>query len=111
MIRKPKYIEPAWQIGALQGTAVIAYVILLVTLMNALGNIENGPNQSLFIPIFFLLTFVISALICSSLVLGYPAVVALNGDIKRAIMVVVWTGVTMMVGAVVALLALSIQYL
>lgn len=110
-MKKTKYIEPAWQMGALQGVAVIAYIALIVSLMNALGNIENGPNESLFVPIFFLLTFVISALVCASLVLGYPLVVALRGDIQRAVMVVAWTGVTLVAGALLALGAVSLQYL
>lgn len=109
-MKKFIYTEPAWQIGFLQGLAVILYVVLIVLLMNALGNIESQAETSLFTPIFFLLTFVVSALVCSSLVMGYPAVVALKGDVKRAIMVVVWSGVTLVSGAVLALVALMLQF-
>ncbi len=107
--------SPAWQIGVLQGSSVVLYILLLIMLLNALSSVSDrvysAAETPIFAPVLFLLVFVFSALTCGSLVLGYPLVTALKGDIKQAVMMVVWSGVTLLGAVLLAVIALTLKFL
>ncbi len=107
--------SPAWQIGFLQGASVLLYILLLVLLLNALSSVSDriysDAETPLFAPVLFLLVFVFSALTCGSLVLGYPLVTALKGDVKRAVMIVVYSALTLLGAVLLAVVALMLKLL
>ena len=87
--------KPSHVIGFVQAVGVTMYISLFVLLIS---NMEHAAPDApeITIGIFMLLAFVVSALSCGSLVLGYPAVLALQGKTKRAIEIVFWSGASMM---------------
>lgn len=97
----------ALKVGALQGLLVVLYVAIFVSLVQLLDAMPEDTAPAL-AGMFFLLAFVTSALICGSLVLGYPAIVAIGGNIKRAVQIVFYTAITMIFCAVVSLFAILI---
>ena len=79
--------------GLYQSLGLIAYVMLVVFLLNWLsstfGNKTVG-NNTLFIAIF-LLVFVLSALITGSIVLAYPIILFTRKMFKEAWWVLIFT--------------------
>lgn len=88
------WLRPA--VGLLQASAVVAYIAVLTLFIHWLGNMSFGHSDVLG-PIMFLTAFATSALITSSLALAYPLRLALGGQVKEAVVVVVWTAVFLIV--------------
>jgi hypothetical protein len=79
--------------GALQALGLVAYVILIASVMRAIGSAQPehalGPVLG---PALFLLIFSASALICGAITLGYPLILFFREEKKReAFGVVGWT--------------------
>jgi hypothetical protein len=80
--------------GLKQAAGIIAYILLVVTIMTQSGiNEQNIPG--ILAPLMFILMFVTSALICGTIALYYPATLALQGKVRDALEVIAWTGVWM----------------
>ena len=92
--RLHKYSAPT--VGAFQAVGVGLYISLFATLVNNIEKIKPEPPEMLGI-MFFLTAFVISALVCSSLVLGYPVLLALEDNVKRAVQVVAWSALSLVI--------------
>jgi hypothetical protein len=83
---RPKYI-----IGLAQATGLAVYVLAFVTIAwNIVPHFEHRIAP-LFGAMMFLTAFVTSALICGSILLGYPILLALKGQIKDAVQIVAWS--------------------
>lgn len=87
-------------LGLLQAAGLVVYCGAVATLMLNLPAIF-GKQPGIFGIVFFLVLFVLSAVISGSIVLGYPAYLALNGRYKEGAQLVAWT-----VGWMLALLVL-----
>ena len=87
-------------LGLLQAAGLVVYCGAVATLMLNLGAIF-GKQPGLFGIVFFLMLFVVSAVISGAIVLGYPAYLALSGRFKEGAQLVAWT-----VGWMLALLVL-----
>lgn len=74
----------------LHSLGVVAYVILVVIIMNNGGQLFGGMND-IWGPIAFLLLFVISAAITGLLVFGRPVYLFLNGYKNEAIKLTIYT--------------------
>lgn len=84
--------SPVWT-GLLEALGVAAYVGIFVTAVNVGSGIfgrdvQLGPFLSMAL---VLLLFVTSALICGSIVLGYPIYLFASGEKSRAVKTVLWT--------------------
>lgn len=78
-------------VGFLQAASVSFYITLFAWLATSIP--QPMPKVSpLLTLVFVLMAFVLSALVCGSLVLGYPSILALRGKIKRAVMILIWSG-------------------
>lgn len=80
-------------VALLQVSGVILYVLALVSTINYFSThaqYSDFDNPLLGMSIF-LLTFVTSALICGSLILGYPVQLFLDNEKRRAIEIVLWS--------------------
>lgn len=95
------------QVGVLQGGVVALYVLGFAAMVTNVQYIMPHPAPALAIS-FVLISFVVSALICGVAVLGYPALLALKGKIARAIVIVFWSGVTLVATLLAVLLAILI---
>ena len=82
-------------VGLVQATSVAAYVLFFALIASNLTNWLPNPPV-VFAIMSFLIAFIISALVCASLVFGYPVILALRGQISRAVEVVVWSGVSLL---------------
>lgn len=80
-------------IAFLQVLAVVAYILVFAFAVNNVPRIFNLSDfdQPMVGMTFFLLAFVTSALICGSLILGYPIYLFLGGEKRQAVMVVLWS--------------------
>lgn len=95
-------------IGLLQAAAVVAYIACFAAVMSVLPELFPTEPQNPMLPIAgFLLAFVISALTTGSAILGYPLVLFLGGEKRRAVLIVFWTGIWL----AIALLALLLTAL
>lgn len=81
---------PTYVVGIVQALATATYIGLFALLVVNMQNADTYPIQVLGV-IVSLLLLVFSSLVCGLLVLGYPAVLALRGKIKRAVMTVIWS--------------------
>ena len=88
--------KPAWMVGLVQTLRVITYVAIFATVAFNLGQHIKVASPILS-AITVLTAFVTSALICGSLVLGSPALLALKGQIRQAIMILVWSAVWLVI--------------
>jgi hypothetical protein len=92
------------KIGILQAIGVVAYILIFASIVNLLRVATTFRPPEFLMATFVLLTFVFSALVCGSLVLGYPALLAIKGNVKRAVLVVAWTGASFATVLVLALI-------
>src|SRR5690242_6242379 len=88
--------KSAWFIGLGQALGVMLYVVIFATVVFNLGQHIRVDNP-IFSAVTALTSFVTSTLICGSLVLGAPALLALKGQIKQAIMIMVWSAIWLIV--------------
>jgi len=77
-------------IPPLEAAGLVAYVALVVTFMQNMKNLFDGPSNGseMVIGIIMILLFVTSALISASIMLGYPALLFMNGKGKTALKIV-----------------------
>jgi hypothetical protein len=93
------------KIAALNALGTAAYITLVATLLNHLGNLKSGQPDTVFAPIFFLTLLVISATITGGLVLGRPVMWYIDGKKREAIVLL---GCTVAALAVILLVVLGI---
>lgn len=80
--------------GFLQAAGLAFYVMIFATCVQQVQSwfllraVQPGPVMSI---VLFLLAFVISALICSSLILGYPILLFSEGKRREAVRTVLWS--------------------
>jgi len=91
-------------IGLFQALGVSIYCSLIVGLINLLEKTDVRPPDYI-AGIFMLLLLVISASITGLLVFGYPAILALDKDIKRALQIV---GYTLLYSVLVFIIILAV---
>ncbi len=85
---------PAWKIGLLQTAIVVAYILAGALIVTSPFAEEVGGVFRWFPPVgilAFLSTFVFSALVCSSAMLGYPALLCFDKKYRRATEIVLWS--------------------
>jgi hypothetical protein len=97
-----KKLSPPF-IALLEALGLTAYIALFAAV------VIMGPRpEDMFArnPIFgmgtFLLAFVTSALICGSIVLGYPSYLFFNGEREKALKIVAWSVAWLVVLLVIA---------
>ena len=98
-------------VGFVQAAGLTLYVTVFATLVQHVQNwfllrdVQPGPIMSIAL---FLLAFVISALICGSLILGYPLLLFSSGKHHEAMKAVLWSLLWLIVIALcVALISFS----
>ena len=83
----------AWKIGFLQTAVVSAYILLFALMVTLTGKLHDGIFQ--WFPaigiLAFLTTFIFSALFCSTVMLGYPALLCFEKNYRRAMQIIVWS--------------------
>ena len=77
--------------GLVHALATVAYVGLVVKLINFVGNANVESEPSLLAPVAFLLLFMISAAITASLVFGRPLLWYLDKKKDEAVALAVYT--------------------
>lgn len=95
-------------VSFLQSGLLALYIFLVASLMLN-GNRWFGPmNQTPILgPVLFLTLFIFSAIISSSLVLGYPAYLYfVKKDLKSAIKVVVYTTLFLLIFLIIVMVTL-----
>jgi hypothetical protein len=81
-------------IGFIQAAGLTLYVSLFATIIRQAQNwllfqgIRSSPTASI---ILFLLAFVISALVCGSLILGRPLLLFFSGKHREAMQIILWS--------------------
>ena len=80
--------------GLASAFGLLLYVGFIVFTITNLGQVFSGPDgpDNLLGPVIFLMLFVFSALISSSIVLGYPLWLFLNGKKRESIIQIFYTG-------------------
>lgn len=96
------------RIGVLQGGLVCLYVLLFAISVISLDGFSPEKVAPVLAITIYLLVFIISALVCSSLVLGYPLILAFKGNIKRAIQIVAWSAATIIGIALLVLVTILV---
>lgn len=96
-----------WGIGA--GIAEILYVFLVVLFFMYVPNLIPQAD-SILMPLFMLLLFVLSAGISGLLVFGRPAYLFLQKQYTPAIWTLLSTLLTIFIGAVIVLVVIFINY-
>lgn len=97
-------------IGFLQASGVALYITLFVSFVNLVESrslfINVGPIGT---GVVVLCAFVISALVCSSLVFAYPFSLFMSGEKKRAFFIVVWSAAWLLTILAVFLVAFFLR--
>lgn len=78
--------------GALYASGVAVYIFLVALFMNNANTWFGEEDKSIVSPIAFLLLFLFSALVTSSLVLGKPIMLYLDGQKKEGVKQLLFTG-------------------
>jgi len=105
-ILKKLHNYPPMLVGFAQAAGVTVYVALFATFITWIEE-SNTPDPPQFVAmLFFLTAFIMSALVCGGLVLAYPATLALQGNIRRAIITLLWSvacffAILLIVGALI----------
>jgi hypothetical protein len=100
-------------VGFVQAAGLACYVVLFVTLIQ---QAQNWPLFHGFRPtptismILFLLAFVISALVCSSLILGYPLWLFSSGKQHEAMKTVLWSLLWLIVIAICIIITTTLVF-
>ncbi|MFA6354790.1 MAG: hypothetical protein WCX12_03865 [Candidatus Paceibacterota bacterium] len=91
---------PPFKVGFLQAAGLTIYVGLFATILTQSADwiktlgIEPSPVISI---TTFLLAFIISALICSSIAFGYSALLFLRGQKQPIPKIILWTAIWLIV--------------
>lgn len=101
-------------IGLIQASGLALYVGLFAALIQQIQNwfpptgVQLPPGMGI---VLFLLAFVISALICGSLILGYPILLFSSGKHREAVKIVLWSLLWLVAIAIcIALISLSFLF-
>lgn len=87
-------------IGFIQAAGLTLYVIVFALVVSRaqswfrLQDIQPEPRVSI---ILFLLAFVISVLVCGSVILGYPTIKFFDGKRAEALKTILWNGIWLVV--------------
>jgi hypothetical protein len=101
-------LNEVYKLGIAAGIAELAYVLVVVLVMNYLSAFMNKNNGGILGVLCFLLLFVFSAAVSGLLVLGYPAYLALQNKYQSAILTVLITLLTLFTGFLAVLLVIII---
>ena len=94
-------------LAVLDALGVAVYVFLVSLIMNY-GSKIFGEKDTAITPIAVLLLFVLSALVTSSLVLGRPVMLYLDGQKKEGVKLLVYTGLSLFILLVLVLLIMML---
>ena len=94
------------KVGLVQAGGVVAYILTFASLVSAIEQTGRPDPPQILAMVFFLTAFVTSALICGTLVLGYPILLLLEKQTKRAVEVLVWTAGYLGLAILLAILVL-----
>lgn len=78
-------------LSLLHAVAVIAYIILVVFIMNSMDTLFSGKSDTFWTPVLVLMLFVVSAVVTGSLVLGRPIYLYLDNQKKEAVKFLIFT--------------------
>ena len=87
----------------MQAAGVTIYIIVFIIAVMLLGSLANHMSRGgvslidYIYPAFFLMAFVISALMTGSMVLAYPLWLLSRGKAKDAIIIVTWSAIWLIV--------------
>ncbi|MCA9370784.1 MAG: hypothetical protein KC680_02380 [Candidatus Peregrinibacteria bacterium] len=84
---------PPWKIALGQVLALVTYILCFVTVIQTMvSTMGEKPFPNPFVGMaLFLTTFVFSALICGSTMLGYPLILLFEKNARRSIAVLLWS--------------------
>ena len=102
-------LHEAWY-GLFSGLGQIAYIGLVVLVFWVGENYVSFAENVFMAQLTMLLLFVFSATVSGFIVLGYPAVLALRGEVKRALAIVGWTAGFLAL-ALIIVIGLNVYYL
>jgi hypothetical protein len=92
--------------AALNALGVGVYIFIVALFFKNAKDIFGPRDNSLIDPIIFLLLFVFSALVTSSLILGKPIMLYLEGAKKEGVKLLVYTGAMLLILLVLSFLLL-----
>jgi len=92
--------------GLLNSLGVVAYIGLLVPIMSNGEKIFGAEDHRWLSPLVFLLLFIVSALVTSSLVLAKPLMLYLDGQKKEAVKLLFYTGASLFVWLIIFMIIL-----
>lgn len=88
---------------------VLAYVLVLAWFLNHAQQIFGTKPDNFLAPAFMLIMFMVSACITGGLVLGLPIILYLDGQRRRAVMLLIYTISALIIIAI--LLALILVFM
>jgi hypothetical protein len=91
--------------SVLHSLGVLVYVSLVALFMNNAEKIFGKTDNKFLSPVIFLLLFILSALITSSLVLGKPILLYLDGKKTEGVKLLIYTTVSLTVILALVILA------
>ena len=85
---------PPWKVGMLQMLVVVLYILIGASFVTS--PLAQRVHDALIVYppagiLAFLTTFVFSALLCGTAMLGYPALLCFEKEYRRAASVVLWS--------------------
>ncbi len=91
-------------IALVQVLGLVAYVALFASFANTVPEALGLDNLNrIFQMMIFLLVFVLSALISSSLILGYPLLLLFRGEKNTAVKIILWCVVWIVIALLIFL--------
>ncbi len=93
----------------LNSLGVLAYISLVSLFMNNAEKMFGSVDDKFISPIVFLMLFVLSALVTSSLVLGKPILLYLDGLKKEGVRLLIYTGFSLFVLLLLSFTALFLM--
>lgn len=94
--------------GVLDSLGVLAYVFLISLIPSNAERLFGTGDNKVIGPIIFLLLFVFSALLTGFLILGKPLMLYLDGAKKEGVKLLFYTGVSLFVFLIIAIILLLI---
>lgn len=97
------------RIGLFQALGIMTYITVLTGSINLIGGAYGDVQPPVMLSMMlFLLVFVVSAVITGSLGLGYATILIFRKELRRAVEVVTWTAVWLVLITLgVAMLAIT----
>lgn len=96
-----------WGIGA--GVIELAYIILVVLVMMGLDRFMRNENSGPLAMLLVLILLVLSAAISGIVVFGYPAYLALQKSYKEALLTLLTSLITIIIGFLLVLLVIFVR--